>query len=281
MPGTEAAFDFHAASYDSTFTHSETGKRQRKRVHDYLEKKLDAALYKRVLELNCGTGEDAIWLARRGHEVTATDLSQKMIDLAERKSAEAKTTIRFQKTSFGEIASRFAPGSFDCIFSNFGGLNCIDYAAVKKLADDSAILLRPGGRFIAVIMGKNCSWEKFYFRLKGDRENRLRRKKNGGAEVMIGEEKFTTWYYSPAEIREAFSKQFAFADNIPVGWALPPSYLEPRFKNKKNLLAFLHGIENMCSPFSFAVNRADHFLIDFGRTGAGDARESGNFGIPQ
>ena len=36
----------------------------------------------RVLELNCGTGEDAVFLARRGVRVLATDLSGAMVEAA-------------------------------------------------------------------------------------------------------------------------------------------------------------------------------------------------------
>lgn len=38
---------------------------------------------KRVLEIGCGTGSNAVWLAEQGLEVTAMDISDKALALAE------------------------------------------------------------------------------------------------------------------------------------------------------------------------------------------------------
>ena len=38
-----------------------------------------------VLELNCGTGEDAIWMANKVDHIEATDISEKMIQMAQAK----------------------------------------------------------------------------------------------------------------------------------------------------------------------------------------------------
>ena len=41
----------------------------------------------RVLEMNCGTGEDALWLVHRGVQVFATDVSPAMLQVAQSKLA--------------------------------------------------------------------------------------------------------------------------------------------------------------------------------------------------
>ena len=46
-------------------------------VWDYLEKTFLDNNKLNILELNCGTGEDALWFAKQGHKVLATDLSEK------------------------------------------------------------------------------------------------------------------------------------------------------------------------------------------------------------
>ena len=38
-----------------------------------------------MLEINCGTGIDADWLAKKGHFVIASDISSKMIEIAKKK----------------------------------------------------------------------------------------------------------------------------------------------------------------------------------------------------
>ncbi len=82
-----APFDGAAATYDATFTSTRLGRWLRDAVHVRL-----AALFpagSRVLELGCGTGEDAVWLAQRGVRVVATDASPLMVQVALQKAARA------------------------------------------------------------------------------------------------------------------------------------------------------------------------------------------------
>ena len=48
---------------------------------DYLEFIHEHANLKAVLELGCGTGLTAIELAKEGHQVLATDLSEDMVNI--------------------------------------------------------------------------------------------------------------------------------------------------------------------------------------------------------
>jgi ubiquinone/menaquinone biosynthesis C-methylase UbiE len=67
------AFDAIAQNYDRIFTHSILGKAQRLLVHEALRGYFRSG--QRVLDLNCGTGEDAIHLASTGVSVVACDVS--------------------------------------------------------------------------------------------------------------------------------------------------------------------------------------------------------------
>src|SRR5689334_14019983 len=80
-------FDSMAADYDRAFSESAIGRHMRAAVW----RRLDAAFRPgdRVLELNCGTGEDAIYLGRRGVRVLATDISAGMLDVTRAKVARA------------------------------------------------------------------------------------------------------------------------------------------------------------------------------------------------
>ena len=53
-------FDIPSKNYDSVFTFSEIGKAQRQRVYHFASKYINPATPLDILELNCGTGEDAI-----------------------------------------------------------------------------------------------------------------------------------------------------------------------------------------------------------------------------
>jgi len=54
-------FDTAAANYDTSFTHTAVGKLQRDRIYFFLEKFNLIQPSHSILEINCGTGEDAIW----------------------------------------------------------------------------------------------------------------------------------------------------------------------------------------------------------------------------
>ena len=82
------AFDTLAENYDAHFTRSSIGRAQRDAVWRKAVEVFRGELS--ILELNCGTGEDALFLASQGHRVTALDASRAMIDRAsQRKENEA------------------------------------------------------------------------------------------------------------------------------------------------------------------------------------------------
>src|SRR5208282_6229160 len=78
------AFDRAAGSYDELFTRSTIGQAQRKQVWERLLRVF--APGERILELNCGTGEDARFLARQGRSIVACDASMEMIEVARRRN---------------------------------------------------------------------------------------------------------------------------------------------------------------------------------------------------
>jgi len=59
-----------------------------------------------------------------------------------------------------------------------------------------------------------------------------------------------------------FSNFFDLVAITPVGFVIPPSYLEKFFVTKKKTLSLLGRIEKYFSDNSFAANFSDHYLID-------------------
>ena len=74
------AFDRMAAGYDSLFTFSAIGMSQREVV--WKRALAVFATGSHILELNCGTEQDALFLAKAGMSVTACDASLGMIEQA-------------------------------------------------------------------------------------------------------------------------------------------------------------------------------------------------------
>ena len=261
-----SSFDTIAHKYDETFTFTQTGKYQRERVWNYLDKLNLNNKDVSALEINCGTGEDAVYLASRFQSVVATDLSSEMIRIAIEKSKEKKiSTIDFFATDMLEIRKKLPDRKFDMIFSNFGGLNCLSDDQVQNLSSELKSMSNPGGNLILVIMGRKCLWEKIYFILKGKTSSINRRKIRSGVNANVGTTYQKTYYYSPKEIQNHFSESWNFMRVIPIGLFLPPSYLDPFFSKHLWLLKLLRSAEKIFGRFSFCADYADHYLIHFTR----------------
>ncbi len=255
-----ASFDKAAVNYDEAFTNSEIGKLQRNLVYKQLSKQLDSI--ETILEINCGTGKDAIWFAKQNYKITATDISPKMIEIAKGKGTF--DNLSFVTTGINSIATSFEYKKFDLIFSNFGGLNCLPKSELEKFFINSAALLSEKGKLVLVIMPKNTLWEQFYFLAKAKFSSVFRRKKECLL-VDVDGEKIPTYYYNPKDIVNLAKHDFELVDQKPIGFFVPPSYLEPYFKNKKGVLGVLNSFENQIKNWAFLSKYADHYIITLQR----------------
>lgn len=249
----KADFDRAAANYDHTFTHTEIGQMQRALVYGELSNHLNGI--QTVLEINCGTGEDAIWLAKQNFNVTATDISSKMIAIA-----KSKANLNFAIADINSVTNTFAGEQFDLLFSNFGGLNCLSEPELKNFFGNVHSILSEKGKMALVIMPKNTLWEQLFFLAKAQFSKMSRRKKAGVIANVDGEN-VTTFYYNPKDIVTLANTNFEIAAVKPIGFFVPPSYLNDFFTNKKGLLRFLNRLEQGVKHWSWLSKYADHYLI--------------------
>lgn len=80
----------------------------------------------RALELGCGTGTNAIYLARHGWEVAAVDLIDRAVDQAREKAAGAGVAVRLLHGDATRLDELDVPGPFDLFFdlSCYCGILC-------------------------------------------------------------------------------------------------------------------------------------------------------------
>ncbi len=168
------------------FTRSSVGRAQRDAVWDVARKTFGRGDY--VLELNCGTGEDALFLSRQGVSVFACDASERMIDVARRRTeVEGRDlSLWFEALPIEQIDELRSIGPFDGVFSNFSGLNCV--RDVAEVAMHLATLVKLGGRLLLCLSTRVCLWEMFWYLGKGDFSRAFRRWK-GELLRCWGEEK--------------------------------------------------------------------------------------------
>ncbi len=257
-------FDQMAPSYDEVFSSSPIGKMQRDRVWKYMDEVITSDNPRKVLELNCGTGEDAIYLAAKGCSVLATDYSPAMLEATTSKLAatEFEGRVRVSELDITELSSFHADEKFDIVFSNFGGLNCISREELKTLADAAAEKLNPRGRFIAVVMPKFCMWEFLYFVGRLQFRKGLRRLTASPVPFEFNGSHISISYHNPKPLFSAFSQNFQLKSKAAVGFFIPPSYLNSFFRKKRRWLRSLSKLENFFGRLSYGASAADHYLID-------------------
>lgn len=256
MNRNTADFDKAAPLYDDTFTESHIGQLQRKKVYFWLDQIDFFRTTQSVFELNCGTGYDADYFHSRGITVIATDGSPQMIAVAQSKRNIA---IEFFPMDFAEIETCYKDS--DAIFSNFGGLNCLDSQDLNALLTKTSQLQKSGDRWIGVMMPKFCLMESLYFIAKFQFKKAVRRNTNHAVSVNVDGTTVSTYYHSPKEVKKMLATNYHIEKTKPVALFLPPSYLEPFFKKRPKMLNFLSRLETIYGPLSFLSGLSDHYIL--------------------
>lgn len=101
----------------------------------------------RALEIGCGTGTNAIWMAARGVEVVATDISPTAIDTAREKSRTAGVSVEFKVSDI--LAEIPADGAVDFVFDR-GVFHVMEAARRVDFARRVAEMLGPGGYWLCL-----------------------------------------------------------------------------------------------------------------------------------
>jgi len=257
----EAYWNHAAATYDRDFTDTVIGRTRRHSVWRDLERVFHPG--QRLLELNCGTGLDAIHLAARGIQVLACDISPHMIQLASRGASAAglgdRLEFRVLPTENLETLESEAP--FDGAFSNFSGLNCVEN--LSAVARNLARLLKPGASLLVCVMGHFVPWEMVWFLAHGKPGRAFARARANGGVLEAGDLKIQR--PSVREMARLFAPEFELRSWRGVGIAVPPSYMEHwacRFPEVTRLLA---RADNWIDRWPLFRNLGDCVLIELSR----------------
>ncbi|MEL6403192.1 MAG: methyltransferase domain-containing protein [Chloroflexota bacterium] len=246
-------FDALAPTYDSDFTAQPIGEILRARVHDRLLRHFSANDH--LLEMGCGTGEDALFLSQQGIHVTATDASDEMLAVARKKTAQSDT-VHVQHLNLANLPLRHI-SSFDGAFSNFGALNCLtDW---RPLAEWLSVRIETGGIVGLGIMSPYCVWEFGWHALHWKWDIALRRLRGD----TFGDLQIT--YPTVKRISDDFAPYFERVHLMPLGLFLPTSTLFDVVQKRGWLMRPLISLENRFQDASALAMLADHYWIEFRR----------------
>ena len=212
-----AAYDFIAADYDALMQPDMQMRRALWRHYARIFRPGDA-----VLDFGCGTGTDALFLAKHGICATGIDASPAMISQLRRKADAEGLAIEAHVGLLADLCA-FAPNSFAGITSAFAALNTVP--DLPAFAGEAHRLLRPGGRLVGHFLAMPGAWEILEYLMAGRWSDARERRNCREKTIAVCGEPVTHILLSPREMysrffRECFRlrKLYSLGFLWPQGW---------------------------------------------------------------
>jgi len=236
------AFTAQSPLFDALYREDLIIQYKRERVRKQVEQYIKPG--STILELNAGTGKDAVYFASKGHRVHATDIATGMLEILKGKIKlnDNSGKISYEQCSYTSLDTLQNKGPYDLIFSNFAGLNCT--GELDKVLRSFAVLLNPGGMVTLVVLPKFCLWETLLL-FKGKFKTASRRffAKNGVVAKVEGNP-FTCWYYNPSYIIDCLKDSFDVLSLEGLCTIVTPSYITGFGEKYPRIYKFLTRAEN-------------------------------------
>jgi ubiquinone/menaquinone biosynthesis C-methylase UbiE len=238
------AFSSTAARYDAFGEDHPHLTRMRENVYATVERHVAPGAH--VLELNAGTGTDAIQLAQRGYRVHATDIAPGMLARVRDKVAVYgfEDTVTVQDCSFLELEG-VTGGPYDAVLSNLGGLNCV--ANLDAVVQGLDRVLAPGGIAVLVVMPPICLWELALL-FRGDFRLATRRLSRGGTRAHLEGREFTVHYFTPRQLRLALGHGYELLSVQGLSVFTPTAESKGLAKRHPGLYARLAWLDDRLAP---------------------------------
>jgi SAM-dependent methyltransferase len=219
----------------------------------------------RILEIGCGTGDEALAMSCAGYRIVATDISPAMIEAARAKPTPNGGDVTWHVLPAGQLAclvDEYGHDSFDGAYASFGVLNCeLDLAPVVAIL---AELLRTGAALVCSVMNRWCAWEIGWGLLHLRPRQAFRRLGReplaAGLASPDGRLSVPARYYNPRSFARLLAPSFRvqLMRGFPI--LLPPPYLAHLFDRHPALFARLDRIERRWRDRFPLHSLGDHFL---------------------
>jgi len=214
-----------------------------------------------LLDMGCGTGLDAVYLASHGYFVTAMDWSPEMAGRARQRASQSNLADRVEVKNLGvHQLEEFQPESFDAAYSDLGPLNCV--MNIDETAHSIAKILKPQGMIIATVIGRICPWEWFFYIAKGRWKRASLRLNRGLVSVPLNNRRVWMRYYSPRDFKNIFERSgFELVSRRTLGLFVPPPYAIKYAGRHPRLINTLQAMDDSLGHWPILREWGDHFLL--------------------
>lgn len=243
------AYNRNADKYDDFIENNPNLMRMRRKVYVHVTELLPQAA--RLLDLACGTGTDAFRFAEYGYTVHGIDISDGMLARAREKARQLglDSRVTFEHLSYTDLG-KLDRGQFDCVFSNFGGLNCVPDLAL--VAGQVRPLLKPNSFVVWALMPPFCLWEAAML-LRG-RFRLATRRFSGRSTVHKEGLEYPVYYYTPRQVAQAWGRDFQLVSVRALSVITPPATNKDFAIKRPGLFKFLGKLDDALearSPFKY------------------------------
>lgn len=263
--GVSRAFDQAAQNYDDLYQTNPIMSWMRSESLSTLQATFPPR--SQLLEIGCGTGDEAIALALAGYRIVATDISPGMIKAARAKArASHLNNLIWRVMAAGQLADlldEYGPASFDGAYASFGALNC--EPELVPVFDALARLLRPDAALVCSVMNRWCAWEIGWELLHLHPRWAFRRLGKGWLQAGLaspgGSLPVPVLYHTPRSLRRALAPQFQIQTVVGLPVLLPPPYLAHLLDRRSALFSRLQRPERFLRRHFPFHTLGDHFLL--------------------
>ena len=251
------AFSRTAEKYDAFAVDHPNQSRMRNKVYAHLDRFLEPEA--RILELNAGTGMDAVELAKRGYFVHATDIAPGMLDRARDKVSRLKLDdqVTIQECSFTEL-DKVQGAPYDAVFSNLGGLNCIP--DLSPVIQQLPKVVKPNGIITWVLMPPICLWEMAEI-FRGQPQIAFRRFSKKGTRAHLEGLYFTVYYFKPEQVIAWLGRDYECLAIEGLSVITPTAESKNFAKIYPRLYATLAWLDDRLSPRAPWYGWGDFFIL--------------------
>jgi len=252
---TSAAFDAQAATYDAV-AETALGRVLRDRVHAVLTTVTAPGDY--VVDIGCGTGIDAAWLAPQVRSVLAIDASSDMVEIASSRCAEfAHVTV-----TQADASSFVFKQPVDVVLANFGAVNCV--GDLSDFGDRLHDGLVAGGCAVLVTMSRFCPVELAIGAATRNRALLQRRRASTPVEAT-GYGPLRVRYASARDLQKAFGDKLKLQTAESLGLVLPPFEQRHWVETRPRLRGALAAADQRLARFGARAGLGDHHIAVFER----------------